>query len=207
MRHFAKTTPQTAPAAPNKTRAGRWSLRKPFRVGQRFYARRRRTRHSTKIRSLFWPRGRRKAPSRMEVNVRGALSPARGDLDDLVTSLMHDGTRWAAPRAARRAVVGLGVARRPAWFRHAAPIVTRGGHAFTEAGRVHGSWRAPRGDDSRPRHPVALEWDATPVDSVRRLVRPHAPIVIPALRLVRVPACLRRAPCSCPPVCVLICVI
>ena len=56
-------------------------------------------------------------------------------------------------------------------------------------------------------HPLAREWDATPVDSVRRLVRPHAPIVIPALRLVRVPACLRRAPCSCPPVCVLICVI
>ena len=72
----------------------------------------------------------------------------------------------------------------PAWFRHAAPIVTRGGHAFTEAGRVHGSWRAPRGDDSRPRHPVAREWNATPVDSVRRLVRPHAPIVIPALRLI-----------------------
>ena len=132
---------------------------------------------------------------------------ARGELDDLDTSLMRDGARWAAPRTARRAVVGLGVARRPAWFRHAAPIVTRGGHAFTEAGRVHGSWRAPRGDDSRPRHPVAREWDATPVDSVRRLVRPHAPIVIPALRLVRVPARPRRAPCSCPPVCVLICLI
>ncbi|CAH0376318.1 unnamed protein product, partial [Pelagomonas calceolata] len=128
----------------------------------------------------------------MEVNVGGASPHARGDLDDLVTSLMHDGTQWAAPRTARRAVVGLGVARRPAWFRHAAPIVTRGGHAFTEAGRVHGSWRAPRGDDWRPRHPVAREWNATPVDSVRRLVRPHAPIVIPALRLVRVPARPRR---------------
>ena len=207
MRHFAKTTPQTAPAAPNKTRAGRWSLRMPFRVGQRFCARVRRTRHATKIRSFCGRRGRRKAPSRMEVTLGGALPPARGDLDDLGTSLMRDGARWAAPRAARRAVVGLGVARRPAWFRHAAPVVARGRHAFTEAGRVHGSWRAPRGDDSRPRHPVALEWDATPVDSVRRLVRPHAPIVIPALRLVRVPACLRRAPCSCPPVCVLICVI
>ena len=89
----------------------------------------------------------------MEVNVGGASPHARGDLDDLVTSLMHDGNRWAAPRTARRAVVGLGVARRPAWFRHAAPIVTRGRHAFTEAGRVHGSWRAPRGDDSRPRSP------------------------------------------------------
>ena len=51
-------------------------------------------------------------------------------------------------------------------------------------------------------HPLAREWDATPVDSVRRLVRPHAPIVIPALRLVRVPARPRRAPCNCPPVCV-----
>ena len=155
MDGIAKTTPQTAPAAPNKTRAGRWSLRMPFRVGQRFCARVRRTRHATKIRSFCGRRGRRKAPSRMEVTLGGALPPARGDLDDLGTSLMRDGARWAAPRAARRAVVGLGVARRPAWFRHAAPIVTRGGHAFTEAGRVHGSWRAPRGDDSRPRHPVA----------------------------------------------------
>ena len=151
MRHFAKTTPQTAPAAPNKTRAGRWSLRMPFRVGQRFCARDRRTRHATKIRSFCGRRGRRKAPSRMEVTLGGALPPARGDLDDLGTSLMRDGARWAAPRA----VVGLGVARRPAWFRHSAPIVTRGRHAFTEAGRVHGSWRAPRGDDSRPRHPIA----------------------------------------------------
>ena len=33
-------------------------------------------------------------------------------------------------------------------------------------------------------HPLAREWDATPVDSVRRLVRPHGPIVIPALRLI-----------------------
>ena len=41
-------------------------------------------------------------------------------------------------------------------------------------------------------HPLAREWDATPADSVRRLVRPHAPIVIPALRLVRVPARPRR---------------
>ena len=178
-----------------------------FLVGQRFYAWRRRTWHATKIRSFCSRRGRRNAPSRMEVNVGGASPHARGDLDDLVTSLMHDGTRWAAPRTARRAVVGLGVARRPAWFRHAAPIVTPGGHAFTEAGRVHGSWRAPRGDDSRPRHPIAREWDATPVDSLRRLVRPRAPIVIPALRLVRVPARPRRAPCSCPPVCVLICLI
>ncbi len=144
MDGIAKTTPQMAPAAPNKTRAGRWSLRMPFRVGQRFCARVRRTRHATKIRSFCGRRGRRKAPSRMEVTLGGALPPARGDLDDLGTSLMRDGARWAAPRAARRAVVGLGVARRPAWFRHAAPIVTRGGHAFTEAGRVHGSWRAPR---------------------------------------------------------------
>ena len=133
----------------------RWSLRIPSWVGQRFYARRRRSRHATKIRSFCSRRGRRNAPSRMEVNVGGASPHARGDLDDLVTSLMHDGNRWAAPRTARRAVVGLGVARRPAWFRHAAPIVTPGGHAFTEAGRVHGSWRAQRGDDSRPRHPVA----------------------------------------------------
>ena len=207
MDGIAKTTPQTAPAAPNKTRAGRWSLRIPSRVGQRFYARARRTRHATKIRSFCGRRGRRKAPSRTEVTLGGALPPARGDLDDFVTSPMHDGTRWAVPRTAGRAVVGLGVARRPAWVGHAAPIVTRGRHVFTEAGRVHGSWRAPRGDDSRPRHPVAREWDATPVDSVRRLVRPHAPIVIPALRLVRVPARPRRAPCSCPPVCVLICLI
>ena len=69
----------------------------------------------------------------MEVNVGGALPPARGDLDDLVTSLVHEGARWAAPRTARRAVFGLGVARRATWFRHAAPIVTRGRHAFTEA--------------------------------------------------------------------------
>ena len=98
-------------------------------------------------------RGRRKAPSRMEATIGGALPPARGDLDDFVTSPMHDGTRWAVPRTAGRAVVGLGVARRPAWVGHAAPIVTRGRHVFTEAGRVHGSWRAPRGDDSRPRSP------------------------------------------------------
>ena len=67
------------------------------------------------------------------MNVGGALPPARGDLDDLVTSLVHEGARWAAPRTARRAVFGLGVARRATWFRHAAPIVTRGRHAFTEA--------------------------------------------------------------------------
>ena len=112
------------------------------------------------------------------------MPPARGDLDDLGTSLMRDGARWAAPRAARRAVVGLGVARRPAWFRHAAPIVTRGRHAFTEAGRVHGSWRRRAATIRGRDHPLAREWDATPVDSVRRLVRPHAPIVIPALRLI-----------------------
>ena len=174
----------------------------PSRVGQRFCARRRRSRHATKIRSFCSRCGRRNAPSRMEVNVGGASPHARGDLDDLGTSLMRDGARWAAPRTARRAVVGLGVARRPAWFHHAAPVVTRGRHAFTEAGRVHGSWRAQRGDDSRPRHPIAREWDATPVDSLRRLVRPRAPIVIPALRLDRVPARPRRAPCNSLPVCV-----
>ena len=120
----------------------------------------------------------------MEVNVGGALPPARGDLDDLVTSLVHEGARWAAPRTARRAVFGLGVARRATWFRHAAPIVTRGRHAFTEARKstriVAGAAATIRGRD----HPVAREWDATLVDSVRRLVRPHAPIVIPALRLM-----------------------
>ena len=85
-------------------------------------------------------RGRRKAPSRMEVTLGGPrLMPAANS-----TTWVRDGARWAAPRTARRAVVGLGVARRPAWSRHAAPIVTRGRHAFTEAGRVHGSWRAPR---------------------------------------------------------------
>ena len=45
-------------------------------------------------------RGRRKAPSRMEATIGGALPPARGDLDDLGTSLMRDGARWAAPRTA-----------------------------------------------------------------------------------------------------------
>ncbi len=177
MDGIAKTTPQTAPAAPNKTRAGRWSLRMPFRVGQRFCARVRRTRHATKIRSFCGRRGRRKAPSRMEVTLGGALPPARGDLDDLGTSLMRDGARWAAPRTARRAVFGLGVARRATWFRHAAPIVTRGRHAFTEARKstriVAGAAATIRGRD----HPVAREWDATLVDSVRRLVRPHAPVV------------------------------
>ncbi len=178
MDGIAKTTPQTAPAAPNKTRAGRWSLRMPFRVGQRFCARVRRTRHATKNRSVCGGRrGRRKASSRMEVNVGGALPPARGDLDDLVTSLVHEGARWAAPRTARRAVFGLGVARRATWFRHAAPIVTRGRHAFTEARKstriVAGAAATIRGRD----HPVAREWDATLVDSVRRLVRPHAPVV------------------------------
>ena len=177
MDGIAKTTPQTAPAAPNKTRAGRWSLRMPFRVGQRFCARVRRTRHATKIRSFCGRRSRRKAPSRMEVTLGGALPPARGDLDDLVTSLVHEGARWAAPRTARRAVFGLGVARRATWFRHAAPIVTRGRHAFTEARKstriVAGAAATIRGRD----HPVAREWDATLVDSVRRLVRPHAPVV------------------------------
>ena len=93
------------------------------------------------------------------------MPPARGDLDDFVTSPMHDGTRWAVPRTAGRAVVGLGVARRPAWVGHAAPIVTRGRHVFTEAGRVHGSWRAPRGDDSRPRSPPSLV-SGTPPPSI-----------------------------------------
>ena len=136
-----------------------------FLVGQRFYAWRRRTWHATKIRSFCGRRGRRKAPSRTEVTLGGALPPARGDLDDFVTSPMHDGTRWAVPRTAGRAVVGLGVARRPAWVGHAAPIVTRGRHVFTEAGRVHGSWRAPRGDDSRPRSPPSLV-SGTPPPSI-----------------------------------------
>ena len=76
MDGIAKTTPQTAPAAPNKTRAGRWSLRMPFRVGQRFCARVRRTRHATKIRSFCGRRGRRKAPSRTEVTLGGAFRAA-----------------------------------------------------------------------------------------------------------------------------------
>ena len=166
MRVCAKSEPHAGqaaePACPGrkrhqqlqKRRALAWAVHGSYLgQGSRFYARRCSTRRAWAALSFCGRRGRRKAPSRMEVNVGGASPHARGDLDDLVTSLMHDGTRWAAPRTARRAVVGLGVARRPAWSRHAAPFVTRGRHAFTEAGRVHGSWRAPRGDDSRPRSP------------------------------------------------------
>ena len=73
------------------------------------------------------------------------------------------GGRFHARLGAR--LIGLGVARRPAWVGHAAPIVTRGRHVFTEAGRVHGSWRAPRGDDSRPRSPPSLV-SGTPPPSI-----------------------------------------
>ena len=146
--------PQLRHQQPQKRRALAWAVHGSYLgQGSRFYARRCSTRRAWAALSFCGRRGRRKAPSRTEVTLGGALPPARGDLDDFVTSPMHDGTRWAVPRTARRAVVGLGVARRPAWVGHAAPIVTRGRHVFTEAGRVHGPWRAPRGDDSRPRSP------------------------------------------------------
>ena len=154
------------------------------------------------------PHGR-KRPS------EGPLPPARGDLDDFVTSPMHDGTRWAVPRTARRAVVGLGVARRPAWVGHAAPIVTRGRHVFTEAGRVHGSWRAPRGDDSRPRSPPSLV-SGTPPPSIpcgvsSGLTRPSLSRRCASFASRRVHvgplATLRQCVCVNMPKCVLICLI
>ena len=141
------------------------------------------------------------------MNVGGALPPARGDLDDLVTSLVHDGARWAAPRTARRAVFGLGVARRATWFRHAAPIVTRGRHAFTEARK---STRIVAGA-ARRRFAAAITpslVSGTPPPSIpcgvsSDLTRPSLSRRCASFASRRV----RVGPLGCPPVCVLICLI